>query len=75
MIERKLYGMLMSQFNIISENLQDEGYLLEDLGIDMVDLAMALEETFALAQVEDLSNLETLGDLVDYVQSSYDQSE
>lgn len=73
MIEKRVFGILMSHFNMNPELLQNEDFLLEDTGIDLVDLAYALEETFQLEPVEDLSNLETLGDLVDFVQSQLDQ--
>ncbi len=72
MIYRKVKALLASQFNILPENLTEEAYLVEDLGLDLVDLAIALEETFELEPLEDLSNMETLEDLVDFLQGCLD---
>lgn len=70
MIYKKIQHLLASQFSVFPEDLTDERFLLVDLPVDLVDLAIALEETFGLDPVEDLSHLETLGDLVDFVQEA-----
>lgn len=72
MLEKRIKILLMTQFNIVADSLRDEDVLLENLGLDLVDLSLALEETFELKPVEDLSQFETLGDLVDFVQNSLD---
>lgn len=72
MIYRKLRSLLTTQFSIPAENLTEESYLLEDLGLDMIELAMALEEVFGLEEIDDLSNMETIEDLVDFLQRELD---
>lgn len=71
MIYRKLVALLASQFNIIPENLNEES-VLDDLGLDLVELAMALEETFELDHIEDLTSYETMEELVDFIQTCLD---
>lgn len=71
MIYRKLKKMLSNEFNVAESDLE-EGTFLDDLGIDLVDLGLALEETFELEEISDLSNLETLEDLIDFLQGSLD---
>lgn len=72
MIFRKLKVLFHQQFNIPEENLHEDALLKEDLGLDKVELALALEEAFGLEPLEDLSNLETLEDLMDFLQGCLD---
>ena len=49
----------------------------EDLGVDsldIVELSMALEEEFDIGEMgeEDLANIKTVGDLVNYLQKQLD---
>lgn len=71
MIFKKIKQLLRSEFNIPEEQLE-ETTLIDDLGMDMVDLSLALEETFEIEEVPDLSNLETIEDLIDYIQGTLD---
>lgn len=68
MIFKNLKNLLEVQFSVAEHLLKEESLLVEDLGLDYVELAMALEEHFALDDLDDLSNLETLGDLIDFLQ-------
>lgn len=72
MIFKKLCALLESQFSVMSSNITEEALLMEDLGLDYVELTMALEEVFGLEDLEDLSNLETVGDLIDFLQMELD---
>lgn len=68
MIFKKLRNLLLVQFSVPERMLTEEALLVEDLGLDYTELAMALEEHFLLEDLDDLSNLETLGDLIDFLQ-------
>lgn len=72
MIFKRLKALLEGQFSIPEGTITEDAFLQEDLGLDLVELSMALEETFALEELEDLSNLETLGDLIDFLQMELD---
>lgn len=72
MIFKRLRELLEEQFSIPTEDLTEETLLVGDLALDFVELAMALEETFMLETLEDLSNLETIGDLLDFLQMELD---
>lgn len=72
MIYRKVKQLLATEFNILPENLTEEATLVDDLGLDLVDLAIALEESFELEPIEDMSQLESIDDLVDYLQRVLD---
>lgn len=72
MIYRKLCKLLESQFSIIEGNITEEAFLSEDLGLDLVELAMALEDVFEIEEVTDLSSMETVADLIDFLQRELD---
>ena len=58
---------------MIDENdISADTYFVDDLGadsLDVVELTMALEETFSLPDTpeDELTNIHTVGDLADYV--------
>lgn len=72
MIFRKLRGLFAEQFSIPEENITEDAGLVDDLGLDLVELAMALEGVFDLDKIDDLSNIETVEDLIDFLQRELD---
>lgn len=72
MIFKKLQQLFTREFNIIPEYLTEDSLLEGDLGIDMVDLALALEDFFELEPLDDLSHLETVDNLIDFLQGHLD---
>lgn len=72
MIFKRLKNLLATQFSVVPDNITEESLLIEDLGLDLVELAMALEDVFELDEVDDLSNLTTIEELVDFLQMELD---
>ena len=72
MVFEKIQEVLASQFEVDAEKITRETDIMGDLGadsLDIVELTMALEEEFELAELpeEELKNILTVGDLADYV--------
>lgn len=72
MILEKLIKMVAEQFMISEDEITAETSFIDDLGadsLDVVELTMALEETFSLPDTpeEELTNIRTVGDLAEYV--------
>jgi acyl carrier protein len=70
-IAERLQAIIGEQLGVNAEELVPEANLLDDLGadsLDVVELTMALEEEFAI-QVpdEDLENIRTVKDTVEYI--------
>ena len=68
----KVRDMLAEALNISAEKITMDSNVIEDLGadsLDVVELTMALEETFSLPDTpeDELTNIHTVGDLADYV--------
>lgn len=72
MIHKKLVALLVEQFSVPLPAILEDAFLVEDLGLDLVELAMALEDTFELEEIEDLSNLQTVEELIDFLQRELD---
>lgn len=77
MIYDRLVNLLAEQFAIEPEDInEDTGF--EDLGadsVDLVELAMNLEEEFGIDEMgEDaITSIHTVGDLVNYIRNQLDQ--
>lgn len=77
MIYERLVNLLAEQFAIDPEDInEDTGF--EDLGadsVDLVELAMNLEEEFGIDEMgEDaITSIHTVGDLVNYIRNQLDQ--
>lgn len=71
MIFKKLKHLLQREFHVEVEDLEETSRL-DDFSLDLVDFALALEETFEIEDVPDLSNMDTLEDLMDYLHSVLD---
>lgn len=77
MILDQLRSMLAEQFSVDADTITMETSFEQDLGadsLDIVDLSMALEETFGVEELteEEISHIVTVGDLVHYLQSRLD---
>ena len=73
----KLCALIAEQLGMDPEEITADTSFEEDLGADSVDLvevAMALEEEFGLEEVpeEDMSSIVTVGDLYRYMQDHLD---
>ncbi len=74
MVFEKIQQLICEQFVIDPEAVTRETSFIDDLGadsLDIVELTMAIEEEFSLPEVSDdeLKQIVTVGDLVDYVSS------
>ncbi len=74
MVLEKIRELVSEQFLIDVENVTAETSFVDDLGadsLDVVELTMALEETFSLPDTpeEALAGIVTVGDLAAYVSS------
>lgn len=68
----KVKAIVMDQLAITDEDMITLNTTLEDLGadsLDMVEVIMAIEDEFDVQiKDEDLENLKTLADLIEYIQ-------
>ncbi len=76
MIFEKLCAIIADQFGVEADSITMDTSFEEDLGadsLDIVDLTMSIEdeEAFNVGEVEDedLSDITTVGDLVNLIQS------
>ncbi|MBQ2926572.1 MAG: acyl carrier protein [Ruminiclostridium sp.] len=68
----KLKALLAEQLSVNPDDITLEAAFVEDLGVDsldLVELSMALEEEFGIEEMseEDMANIKTVGDLVEYL--------
>ena len=72
MVLEQIIKMVAEQFMIDENEISADTSFVDDLGadsLDVVELTMALEETFSLPATpeDELTNIHTVGDLADYV--------
>ena len=72
MVLEQIIKMVAEQFMIDENEITADTSFVDDLGadsLDVVELTMAMEETFSLPDTpeDELTNIQTVGDLVDYV--------
>ncbi len=72
MVLEQIIKMVAEQFMIDENEINADTSFVDDLGadsLDVVELTMALEETFSLPDTpeDELTNIHTVGDLADYV--------
>lgn len=77
MIFEKLSALISEQFSVEVNTISMETAFEDDLGadsLDIVELSMALEEEFGVAEMaeDELSAITTVGDLVKYLQNKLD---
>lgn len=72
MVLEQIIKMVAEQFMIDENEISADTSFVDDLGadsLDVVELTMALEESFSLPDTpeDELTNIHTVGDLADYV--------
>lgn len=77
MIFKQLKTLLAEQFGVDADTISMETTFEDDLGadsLDLVDMSMALEETFGVEELteEDIAGITTVGDLVRFLQGRLD---
>jgi acyl carrier protein len=75
MILDKIKGIIVDQLGVNEEDINLETNLMEDLGADSLDLfqvVMELEDAFNIS-VENPENIKTVGDAVNYIESSMEK--
>ncbi len=75
MIYEKIRDLVAKQFVVEPETLSRETSFTDDLNadsLDVVELSMTIEEMFDLGEIseDELKNISTIGDLVDYVEKA-----
>ena len=72
-IEERVKKIIVEQLGVKEEDVKPEASFVEDLGADSLDLfemVMALEENYGIEiPTDDLGQLETVADVIDYIQS------
>ena len=73
-IFEKLKELVVDQLGVEEDEVTMEASMQDDLGadsLDLVDLVMSVEEEFGVKVAdEDLENIQTVGDLVDYIEEN-----
>lgn len=72
MVFEKLSKLVAEQFGVSADSITMETHFINDLSansIDIVDLMLAVEESFDLDEIEEdaLENVKTVGDVVNYI--------
>jgi acyl carrier protein len=71
-IEEKVKDIIVEQLGVNPEQVTPEASFIEDLGadsLDIVELVMAFEEEFGVeVPDEDAEKLQTVGDVIRYIQ-------
>jgi acyl carrier protein len=71
-VQMRLYSLVASQLGVEAEELVPQAHILDDLGadsLDVVELVMALEESFDIVVPdEDVERLQTLADVQQYLE-------
>ena len=72
-LEEKVIGIIMEQLDVTREECVPEASFLDDLGadsLDLVELIMEMEETFAI-QIADneLQQIRSIRDVLDYLRN------
>lgn len=73
----KLCALIAEQFGVEADTVTADTSFVDELGadsVDLVDLAMALEEEFGMEEMEedDINSIVTVGDLYKYMQEHLD---
>ena len=68
----KLKELVVDQLGVEEDEVTMEATMQDDLGadsLDLVDLVMSVEEEFGVkVAAEDLENIKTVGDIVNYIE-------
>lgn len=75
-IFEKLKELVVDQLGVEEDEVTMEATMQDDLGadsLDLVDLVMSVEEEFGVKVAdEDLENIKTVGDIVEYIEENKD---
>lgn len=75
-IFEKLKELVVDQLGVEDDEVTLEANIQDDLGadsLDVVDLVMSVEEEFGVKIAdEELENIKTIGDIVDYIEENKD---
>ena len=68
----KLKALIVEQLSVDPESVTLDAAFVDDLGVDsldLVELAMAMEDEFGIEEMseEDMANIKTVGDLLEYL--------
>ena len=73
-IFEKLKELVVDQLGVEEDEVTMEASMQDDLGadsLDLVDLVMSVEEEFGVKVAdEDLENIKTVGEIVDYIEEN-----
>jgi acyl carrier protein len=76
MVYDKLKELILSQFGIDEDQLTPDTDIVNDLGadsLDVMEMLMALEEEYGILVVDDdVSELRTISEIVEFVESKID---
>ena len=76
MVYEKLKELILSQFGIDEDQLTPDTDIVDDLGadsLDVMEMLMALEEEYGILVVDDdVSELRTISEIVEFVESKID---
>ena len=77
MIYSRIKTIIATQFNINEDEIKKDTSFKDTLNadsLDLVELIMALEDEFGLeVEDEDMENIKTVGDAVEYITNSIDE--
>ena len=77
MVLEKVKAILAEQFDVEEDTITMDTDIQEDLGadsLDVVDLLMSIEDEFGVEiPDEEVENLHTIGDVVNYISKNSDQ--
>ncbi len=72
MVLEKVKAILGTQFDVDEDTITPETNIMEDLGadsLDVVDMLMSLEDEFDVEiSDEEIENLQTVGEVVSYIE-------
>ena len=76
MVFEKIRKILSEQLEIEEDDITLDSNIVEDLGadsLDLVDLVMSVEEEFEIeVPDEEIENIKTVGDVVNFIESNKD---
>ena len=72
MVFERIRELIRNQFEVDEASITAETHFVNDLdadSLDVVELAMSIEDEFSIPEIteEDMREIQTVGDLVDYV--------
>jgi len=78
MIYKKIKEIIATQFNVDEDDITKDTSFKDTLNadsLDLVELVMALEDEFGLeVEDEDMENIKTVGDAVEYITNALENN-